>query len=144
VGWPTIVGYFVATAISVCSAIGYTAFTHAGAEYNFVTYLILLAAFFGVVAASQAGHLFTSSKIQRTIKFLADYSFSLYLVHHTIMYAMWTIFRARGAMMFAIAVIISNLIAIGLAEAGEKHHRKIAKALSRKLLAQQSRAVLAP
>ena len=143
VGRASMVGYFAATAIGACSAIGYTAFTHAGAEYNFATYPFLVAAFFGVVLASQAEHVFTSPKIQRAIKFLADYSFSLYLVHYTIMYAMWTIFPARGTMMFAVAVIISNLIAIGLAEAGEKHHRKIAKALSRKLLAQQGQAVVA-
>ncbi len=144
VGRPTVVGYLAAIAISVCSVIAYIALTHAAAEYSFTTYPLLLAAFFGLIAASQTGHLFTSPRIRSAIKFMADYSFSLYLVHHTIMYAMWTIFPARGTMMFIAAVVISNVVAMVLAEAGEKHHRKIAKALSRRLLGQQGRAVLAP
>jgi hypothetical protein len=37
--------------------------------------------------------------------------------------------------MFTVAIISSNLVAVGLAEIGEKHHRKIAKALNGRLRA---------
>jgi hypothetical protein len=46
------------------------------------------------------------------------------------MYAIWTISPSRGIWVFAIAVLVSNLVAIGLAEIGEKHHRKLARALT--------------
>jgi peptidoglycan/LPS O-acetylase OafA/YrhL len=136
----SVIGFFPAAALGACGAIGFTALAHAGAEYDLRLYPLLAAAFLGLIVTSQSGHLFTSSKIGKPIKFLADYSFTLYLVHHTIMYAMWTLFPDRGIMMFTIAVVVSNLVAIGLAGIGEKHHRKIAKALKKWVNARQSRA----
>ncbi|MCK1475436.1 acyltransferase [Bradyrhizobium sp. 197] len=122
-----------AATIALVGVAAFTATTLPGAEYNLISYGLLAAVFFGLVAMSQSVHLITSPAILKTIAFVADYSFSLYLVHHTIMYAIWTIFPARGPGIFAIAVIVSNLVAIGLAEIGEKHHRIVASFLHRKL-----------
>ena len=97
-----------------------------GEEYRLVAYPLLIAAFLGIIAASQGSHRLTWPPLVRSIRFLADYSFSLYLVHYTIMYAIWTLFPARGIAMFAVAVTTSNLVAIGLAEIGEKNHRRLA------------------
>jgi len=133
---------FVAAVLGLCGAIGFTIFTRAGAEYDMRIYPLLVAAFFGLIVSSQSGRLLTSPAIGKSIRFLADYSLSLYLVHHTIMYAMWTSLPDRGLTMFAVAVLISNLVAIGLAEIGEKHHRKIAKALNDKITMQRSESVI--
>ena len=43
--------------------------------------------------------------------------------------------------MFTVAVLIANLVAIGLAEVGEKHHRKLAKAMNSKINTRQRQAV---
>jgi len=88
-----------------------------------------------VIAATQSTHVLSSPKLGKSIGFFADYSFSLYLVHYTIMYAVWTISSSRGIIVFATAVLVSNLVAIGLAEIGEKNHRRIARSLNQKLLA---------
>ena len=125
-----VVGFAPAVALGVCGAVGFTAFAHAGAEYEFKLYPLLAAAFLGLVAATQSTHLLASPRLKKSISFFADYSFSLYLVHHTIMYAIWTTSSNRGIMMFAVAILISNLVAIGLAEIGEKNHRKLARALN--------------
>jgi peptidoglycan/LPS O-acetylase OafA/YrhL len=125
-----VIGFFPAVALGVGGTAGFILLAHAGGEYDFKLYPFLIAAFFGLVAATQSTHLLELPKIKRSISFFADFSFSLYLVHHTIMYAIWICSPSRGIGVFAIAVLISNLVAIGLAEIGEKHHRKLARALN--------------
>ncbi len=131
----SVMKFVPAVAISVCGAFGFTIFAHAGAEYELRLYPLLIAVFFGLVAATQSTHVLSSPKLGKSIGFFADYSFSLYLVHYTIMYAVWTISSSRGIIVFATAVLVSNLVAIGLAEIGEKNHRRIARSLNQKLLA---------
>src|SRR6185437_10745947 len=122
---------------------GFVMTAHPGAEYNFKLYPFLAAVFFGLVAATQSTHLLASSKIERPIRFFADYSFSLYLVHHTIMYAFWTISSVRGMGAFAGSVIVSNIVAIVLANIGEKNHRKMAKSLTARMLSHDRDPVVA-
>jgi peptidoglycan/LPS O-acetylase OafA/YrhL len=90
----------------------------------------LAAVVFGIVAATQSSHRVTSERVQRTIGFFADYSFSLYLIHHTIMYGIWLVFPSRGLWVFIIAVAISNVLAIGLAFIGENKHKVLARFLT--------------
>jgi peptidoglycan/LPS O-acetylase OafA/YrhL len=87
--------FIPAALIRLCAAIGFTVFTHPGAEYDMRGYPLLVAPFWGLVVSSQSGRLVTSPRIGKPISFLADYSFSLYLVHRMIMYAMWTSFSER-------------------------------------------------
>jgi peptidoglycan/LPS O-acetylase OafA/YrhL len=122
---------FSTAALGVCCAIGFLALAHAGAEYDLRLYPLLVAAFFGLISTTQSIHLLTSPKTIKVIRFLADYSFSLYLIHYTIMYGMWTAFSDRGGMMFVIGLSVSNLVSIGLAQLGEKHHRKLARSLNK-------------
>jgi peptidoglycan/LPS O-acetylase OafA/YrhL len=135
----SVLGFLPSAVIGLCGAVGFMVLIHSGAEYDMRGYPFLAAMFFGLVSATQSQHLLASPRIGKSINFLADYSFSLYLVHHTIMYAMWVISPARGMIVLSIAIIVSNLAAIGLAEIGEKHHRKIARALNRKILPKQER-----
>jgi peptidoglycan/LPS O-acetylase OafA/YrhL len=131
----------LAAALGLCGTIGFTASSQTGSEYDMRIYPLLIAAFFGLVVCSQSGRLITSLPgMGKSIRFMADYSFSLYLVHHTIMYAMWITLPDRGPTMVTVAIIASNLVAIGLAEIGEKHHRKIAKMLNRTMIAKKSQA----
>ncbi|WKA30778.1 acyltransferase family protein [Bradyrhizobium roseum] len=121
--WPAIAMAISGLAIFVA--------THpAHAEYNLAGYPLLLIAVIGVIAATQTSHLSKGFRMTRAISFFADYSFTLYLIHHTLMYAMWVIWPDRGVLMFGLAVTISNLFAIGLAAIGEKHHHRVALFLS--------------
>jgi peptidoglycan/LPS O-acetylase OafA/YrhL len=137
-------GFFPAALSGIGGAVGYVALARTGAEYDMRLYPLLAATFFGLIVTSQSSRLLTGPALGRATEFFADYSFSLYLVHHTIMYAMWIIFPERGTMMFAIAVLASNLVAVGLAEIGEKHHRKIANAFKSKLFQRRNAAVTVP
>ncbi|WP_440640390.1 acyltransferase family protein [Bradyrhizobium sp. PUT101] len=121
-----------AALLAFVSAAAFVAITPAGNEYSFVGYPLLAAVVFGIVAATQSSHRLTSQRVQRTIGFFADYSFSLYLVHHTIMSAIWLLFPDRGVPVFVLAVAISNVVAIGLASIGENRHKVIARLLTGK------------
>jgi peptidoglycan/LPS O-acetylase OafA/YrhL len=112
--------------------------THpAHAEYSLAGYPLLLAAMIGVIAATQTSHLLTGDRTNKAISFFANYSFTLYLVHHTVMYAMWVIWSERGLLMFSAAVLLSNLVAMGLAAVGEKHHHQVARFLSGRRLVKE-------
>ena len=112
------------------SAAAFMAITPADNEYNFDGYPLLTAVMFGIVAATQSSRLLTSKKASKVITFFADYSFSLYLIHHTIMYGIWLVFPNRGLLVFIIAVTISNVLAIGLAFVGENKHKVLARFLT--------------
>jgi len=53
------------------------------------------------------------------------------------MYAMWVIWSERGLLMFAVAVLLSNLVAMGLAAVGEKHHHQVARFISGRRLVKE-------
>ena len=116
------------------SAAAFMAITSAGTEYDFRGYPLLVAVAFGIVAATQSSHLVTSEKVRSVIAFFADYSFTLYLIHHSIMYGIWVVFPDRGLSMFFIAVALSNAVAIGLAFIGENRHKVLARFLTVRVL----------
>lgn len=120
---------------AVCAVV-FIAITPAGSEYRLLGYPLLAGVVFGIVVATQSSHRrFTSERVQRTIGFFADFSFSLYLVHHTIMYGIWLMFPDRGLSVFIIAVALSNVVAVGLAAVGENRHKVVARFLTGKALA---------
>lgn len=128
--WPAIAMVISGFAIFVA--------THpAHAEYSLAGYPLLLAAMIGLIVATQTSHLLTGCRINRAINFFANYSFTLYLVHYTVMYAMLVIWSERGLLMFGVAVVLSNLLALGLAAVGEKHHHQVARFLSGCLLVKE-------
>lgn len=106
-------------AFSVCLAQ-----TQRGEEYSFLAYALLLVAFVGLVSWSQQTNTIAKLTSER-IRFFADYSFTLYLTHHTVMVVIKTFFPESGAMGFVAAVTTANVLAILLAEIGEKQHRKL-------------------
>ncbi|WP_165935799.1 MULTISPECIES: acyltransferase family protein [unclassified Bradyrhizobium] len=129
-----------AALLAFVSAAAFVAITPAGKEYSFVGYPLLAAVVFGIVAATQSSHRLTSQRVQRTIGFFADYSFSLYLVHHTIMSAIWLLLPDRGVSVFILAVVISNVVAIGLAFIGENKHKFIARLLTESFAFRRNKA----
>jgi hypothetical protein len=64
-------------AVTAIASIGYVNLSHTAAEYSLRSYPLLIAAFFGLVIATQASQLIVSSRIGKIIRFFAEYSFSL-------------------------------------------------------------------
>ncbi len=65
--------------------------------------------------------------ITKIIKFVADYSYSLYLSHFTVLTYLYVRFpdKEYDLVFFGIAILISNIIAIILWYLFERHHRKV-------------------
>jgi membrane-bound acyltransferase YfiQ involved in biofilm formation len=121
--------YWIAVAISGAALIAYLAVVRAGTEYRLSTYPLLLLFVFGVVAASQQTRIITSPRIVATIRFLAGYSFTLYLVHHTVMWVAFQLWPGSGWMVFTALVLLSNSVAAVMALATEMRHKRLAALL---------------
>jgi peptidoglycan/LPS O-acetylase OafA/YrhL len=123
-------GYWLSLLVALGAAICFFLVTRTGLEYNFLTYGILVILLWAVLAASQSKRLITSRSVVGTIRFFADYSFTLYLIHHTIMFAVFVITPDRNIFIFAATVLISNLLAIAIAIPTEMRHREFARFLT--------------
>ena len=72
----------------------------------------------------------TSKSVIGSIKFFADYSFTLYLVHYSIMFAVFLIRPERNFHIFAIMVLVANIVAIAIPVPTEMRHREFARFLT--------------
>jgi peptidoglycan/LPS O-acetylase OafA/YrhL len=83
--------------------------------------------FIALVLLTQKTTLFSHThKIKTVIRFIANYSFTLYLVHYTILHFItlyWKLDPSLGALF---GIIVANLIAIALAFFTEFRHRQLA------------------
>lgn len=72
--------------------------------------------------------------IARIIRFAADYSFTLYLVHYSVLFILAPLGKTVGPYVgFTVAVILSNGIVATLALVTEMHHRQLTSYLLRQL-----------
>jgi peptidoglycan/LPS O-acetylase OafA/YrhL len=121
--------YWASLLLALGAAICFFLVTKAGKEYNVLTYATLVVFLFGVLAASQSQRLITSNPVIGSVKFFADYSFTLYLVHYSIMFAAFVIRPERNFYIFAIMVLVANIVAIAIAVPTEMRHREFARFL---------------
>ena len=122
--------YWSSLFLALSAAVCFFLVTKAHLEYNFLTYATLVGFLFAVLAASQSKRLVTSNSVIGTIKFFADYSFTLYLVHYSIMFAAFVIRPERNFYIFAIMVLVANIVAIAIATPTEMRHREFARFLT--------------
>jgi peptidoglycan/LPS O-acetylase OafA/YrhL len=111
------------------AGVAYLCFTKTGHEYNFLTYPALLIVIFGLIQFTQHTTVFSRSKLERVIRFVAGYSFTLYLVHYTIMMAVVNLWPGSGVYRFLSAVVAANVVACAIAVPTEMRHRKFAQYL---------------
>ena len=96
-----------------------------GQEYTISTYPALALAFAGMIALSQRTGMVRTAP---AIRLAADFSFTLYLIHHTLMTAVHFIFpQAGGWLVFIGVVATANLVAWQIAKHGEMKHKKLAE-----------------
>ena len=99
-----------------------------GSEYQLMMYPLLALCFLLLVLATQATQFFAYRPgIKAGIKFLADFSFSLYLIHHSVLLATKVHWPDAGWVGVTTSVLMSFVLALGLALVGEMHHKKLAQ-----------------
>ncbi|TQF30835.1 acyltransferase [Bradyrhizobium sp. UNPA324] len=119
----------VSLAIVVASAAAYFMVVRPYAEYRPSTYPLLLLFLFGIVGATQAMPATSSAAMARVVRFFSGYSFTLYLLHHTIMYPAFLLWKDGGWLVFGCTVILANVIAATLASVTEMRHKQLASYL---------------
>lgn len=116
--------------IAVAAAVAYIARTQPPNEYAPSEYLLVLLALLGLVCAGQRSRVIVSQpSVVRVIRFMAGYSFTLYLIHHTLMYPIYLVWPNAGWRVFLPLVIASNLRAAALAVVTEMRHRDVSRFL---------------
>lgn len=105
-----------------------------GREYDGRVYLLLASAFVFAVLLTQRTQFFRRwPRLRACIKYCADFSFTLYLVHYTVLYLAHRLMPDSRWVGFGISVAASLALSILLAHVGERHHKGLARKL--KLLA---------
>lgn len=96
-----------------------------GNEYAMSTYPALALAFAGLIALSQRT---TMVRASRPVRLVADFSFTLYLIHHSLMSSVHFIFpQASGWVVFIVVVAAANVLAWAIARHCEMKHKKLAE-----------------
>lgn len=104
-------------------------------EYNLPTYFWVGCAFIGIMALTQTTTFLTGRPKSRAfIKYVADFSFSLYLVHHPLQFALQKFWPDSGWSGATIAILLPIPVAIAIAHMGERRHKKLAAALKSRLI----------
>jgi peptidoglycan/LPS O-acetylase OafA/YrhL len=98
-------------------------------EYDLSNYPALTLAFLSLVIFTQQT-CFLNAASQRFIRFTADYSFSLFLIHMTIA-KIAMMMPAPALVRIATAIAVSNILAIGFAYVFERHYRRVADSIKR-------------
>ena len=105
-----------------------------GAEYQQKNYALVAAAFLAFVLATQLTNRFSRTpRLGRLIRFCANYSFSLYLLHHSILYSISRIWPSSEWCGAIVGILASNAFAILFAYYTEFRHRALAEYLKRTL-----------
>ncbi len=99
-------------------------------SYNFYFLILLIFLLFFALIYTQLTTFKYSKKSKKIIKFMASYSFTLYLLHYTI-FSFFSLFleSINNLILFLIAYLFTNLISIGIALPTEMRHDKINKYL---------------
>lgn len=93
-------------------------------DYDIQNYPALTLAFFALIIFTQ-GVLILPEAVIKVIRLGADYSFSLFLIHLTIIKIVLLI-PMSVPLRISLAILIANIVAIGFAIAFEHHYRRVA------------------
>lgn len=108
-----------------CSIPAYAVMVTPGKEYNILTYPALIVFVGSIVALTQRTKVM--AHFGNAIKIAAGYSFTLYLIHYTVMYSAKSAFKGEGLAWFLFAVATSNVIAFLIASPFEMKHKQFAQ-----------------
>lgn len=111
--------------ITIVASCWWIAATKPAAEYDPKLYPLLAAAFLMLVLVTQRTRLLTGRPAFRLfVCRLIDYSFSLYLIHYSLLYALHALWQGSPVLAAGIGVVACNVIAWGLASQTEARHRE--------------------
>jgi peptidoglycan/LPS O-acetylase OafA/YrhL len=100
--------------------------------YRLVSYPLLFVVFTGFLALTLRIAYFTSHAwLRGMVSYFAGYSFTLYLVHYTVLTACLSMSKSRTVVAMWIAIGVANLVALVIAHFTERRHHAFARSLER-------------
>jgi peptidoglycan/LPS O-acetylase OafA/YrhL len=90
--------------------------------------LFAVALYFALCGLQSRESVRVAEPLRRGIEFGANYSYTLYLIHHSILYFLLN-WKGTGLANAATGFVISNLVAIVMYQVFERHHRALGKRL---------------
>jgi peptidoglycan/LPS O-acetylase OafA/YrhL len=108
-----------------CSILAYALMVQPGKEYDVATYPALITFVGSIVALTQKTKVMP--RFGNAIGIAAGCSFTLYLIHYTVMYSAKSVFHGDGLAWFLFAVATSNAIAFLIAVPCEMKHKQFAQ-----------------
>ncbi|HOY69309.1 MAG TPA: acyltransferase [Methylotenera sp.] len=103
-------------------------------EYDLRIYPLVMLAFLMLLLLTQTTNaLIRQLMVVRVIRYVADFSFSLYLIHYPILYLINLNTEIRGWLGMCVCAFITITLAVVLSHFGERHHKKIASTIKKLL-----------
>lgn len=121
------IGCFWAAYMIGLGAVVFTSSVVPGREYSLATYLSMAVIFAGCVAVSQNTKFLQNRRLQGLVGKAAGFSFTLYLVHHPIQFAIQAVWPESGFIGATAAILLPIPVSIGIAGIGEKHHKRMSR-----------------
>jgi peptidoglycan/LPS O-acetylase OafA/YrhL len=126
----------------VGSALSLLASVQKGHEYDVTLYPAYVLCFGAALALTLRTRLTYGTTVRERVRQFADYSFTLYLTHYTLLYALTKLWPNGGWAATVVGVLVSNAVAYALARLGEAHHKTVAAWLATHLLQRPAAAAL--
>jgi peptidoglycan/LPS O-acetylase OafA/YrhL len=120
---------FALAAFVICGYI-WVAQRTPGDDYNLQQYPMLIFAFFSAVVFSQSIRVIPK-RFGLLTTLVADYSFSLFLIHLTIVRIVYALLPEPTCIRIILAVLAANLLSILFAITFERHYRRVARAIKK-------------
>lgn len=97
-----------------------------GHEYAAPLYVYLAIFFGGLMSLSLKSKMTGTKPAARIVKFFAEYSFTLYLIHYSILIALREMLPLGSGWSVLVAVCVSNVVSMLVARFTERYHKNIA------------------
>lgn len=119
-------GRLIGLIVALASIAVYLRTARAYLEYDPRTYPLLVLFVLAIIVATQAGRFVVSAWPAKIVRFFASYSFTLYLIHHTLMAPAFLLWKDAGWTVFIPAVLVANIVSALLATQTEMRHKQLA------------------
>jgi peptidoglycan/LPS O-acetylase OafA/YrhL len=133
-------GYFrgmkgsVIALIALTGFAGYVRYLAPGAEYQPRAYVFLSVLFLALIALAARYRRGARSGAERLVRWVAGYSFTLFLIHYSVLYAFSRLWDGSPMSGMLAGVVSANVMALLLALPTEMRHGALAGLLKRRLL----------
>lgn len=108
-------------------------------EYDMRFYPLLVISFAAIISASLQTQITFQTPFAKVVRFFADYSYMLYLIHYTLLNGLKKVWPAdQGLSGALVGIFLANIIAVSIALFTEMKHKQLAGFLAKLFLSSRT------